>query len=170
MNFIRFNAEGIREENGVAPVRAYYCMFCASWHVTSKVVAPLETRNEMLFKKINAIKPSRQKITSNIPVTEQSRQVYIDWLSNFVNDIAEDSRKLFFEGEITRLKQEIDAISSNQVNPDLHLLKQKRIHLECTYIIRKRLGYHSIVKHLQTDQADQLFWKRWAEQKGYLCA
>lgn len=34
-NFIKFNAEAIFEETGVAPVRSYFCMFCGGWHVTS---------------------------------------------------------------------------------------------------------------------------------------
>lgn len=34
--FIQFNAEEILEEEGKAPVRAYFCISCAGWHVTSK--------------------------------------------------------------------------------------------------------------------------------------
>lgn len=34
-NFIRYNAEEIEEENGVAPIRAYYCKCCCGWHLTS---------------------------------------------------------------------------------------------------------------------------------------
>ena len=34
-NFIRFNKDEIFEENGKAPVRSYYCVFCSGWHVTS---------------------------------------------------------------------------------------------------------------------------------------
>ena len=34
-NFIRFNKDEIFDENGKAPVRSYYCVFCLGWHVTS---------------------------------------------------------------------------------------------------------------------------------------
>ena len=34
-NFIKYNREGILEENGRAPVRSYYCSFCGGYHVTS---------------------------------------------------------------------------------------------------------------------------------------
>ena len=34
LNFIRFNAEEINDENGYAPKRAYYCSSCGAWHVT----------------------------------------------------------------------------------------------------------------------------------------
>lgn len=35
MNFIKFNADEIREETGYAPTRAYFCEACGGWHVTS---------------------------------------------------------------------------------------------------------------------------------------
>ena len=34
-NFILYNKEEIKEENGRAPVRSYYCRLCGGWHVTS---------------------------------------------------------------------------------------------------------------------------------------
>lgn len=34
-NFIRFNAEDIKDATGYAPTRAYYCTACCAWHVTS---------------------------------------------------------------------------------------------------------------------------------------
>jgi hypothetical protein len=34
-NFIRYNWDNILEEHEKAPVRSYYCLFCAAWHVTS---------------------------------------------------------------------------------------------------------------------------------------
>ena len=44
-NFIKFNSEGIKEENGKAPVRSYYCEFCGGYHVTSN---PSLTEGERL--------------------------------------------------------------------------------------------------------------------------
>lgn len=34
--FIKFNSDNIRQENGYSPIRSYFCVFCAGWHVTSK--------------------------------------------------------------------------------------------------------------------------------------
>ena len=34
--FIQFNAEEILEEEGKAPIRAYHCIACGGWHVTSQ--------------------------------------------------------------------------------------------------------------------------------------
>ena len=36
LNFIKFNADIIEEENCYRPVRAYYCQCCNGWHVTSR--------------------------------------------------------------------------------------------------------------------------------------
>ncbi len=44
-NFIKYNSEGIQEENGKAPVRSYYCGICGGYHVTSN---PSATEGEKL--------------------------------------------------------------------------------------------------------------------------
>lgn len=36
-NFIKFNADEIKSESGVAPKRVYFCKSCGGWHVTSSV-------------------------------------------------------------------------------------------------------------------------------------
>ena len=33
--FMEYNNETIAEENGYAPIRAYYCPACRGWHITS---------------------------------------------------------------------------------------------------------------------------------------
>lgn len=33
--FMEYNNEAIAEENGYAPIRAYYCPACRGWHITS---------------------------------------------------------------------------------------------------------------------------------------
>lgn len=35
-NFLKYNADTIEQENGVKPVRTYYCMYCGGYHVTSR--------------------------------------------------------------------------------------------------------------------------------------
>lgn len=44
INFIKFNADEIKNENGVAPTRVYYCKSCAGWHVTSRAQPVSERR------------------------------------------------------------------------------------------------------------------------------
>jgi len=36
MNFIKFNADEIKAESGYSPTRAYYCISCGGYHVTSR--------------------------------------------------------------------------------------------------------------------------------------
>lgn len=36
LDFIRFNQQEIYEENGFAPVRAYWCEACGGWHLTHR--------------------------------------------------------------------------------------------------------------------------------------
>ena len=38
--FIDFNADEINEETGRRPVRAYYCIACGGWHITSHEAVP----------------------------------------------------------------------------------------------------------------------------------
>lgn len=47
-NFIKYNREGILEENGKAPIRSYYCEFCCGYHVTSN---PSSTQGNELDKR-----------------------------------------------------------------------------------------------------------------------
>lgn len=42
-NFIKFNAEEIRKENGKAPNRVYFCESCGGYHVTSSIKLHRET-------------------------------------------------------------------------------------------------------------------------------
>ena len=57
-NFIRYNSEGILEENGKAPVRSYYCEMCGGYHVTSNPSAEvgerLNQRDRQLIHNITA--------------------------------------------------------------------------------------------------------------------
>ena len=44
INFIKFNSDEIKNENGIAPKRAYFCKSCGGWHVTSSVRPVSERR------------------------------------------------------------------------------------------------------------------------------
>jgi hypothetical protein len=58
--FIHFNAEEIRDENGKAPVRCYYCEMCGGYHVTSnpseEIGQRLSQRDQKILEKISTIK------------------------------------------------------------------------------------------------------------------
>ena len=46
INFIRFNSDEIKNENGIAPTRVYFCKSCGGWHVTSRV-QPVSERKQI---------------------------------------------------------------------------------------------------------------------------
>lgn len=46
MNFIKFNSDEIKSENGVSPTRVYFCKSCGGWHVTSRV-RPISERRQI---------------------------------------------------------------------------------------------------------------------------
>lgn len=72
MNFIKFNAEKIAEESGRAPDRAYFCVTCNAWHLTSK---PISEREEQIHSRnaYFAEKAKRSRDVGNGRKTEAKR-------------------------------------------------------------------------------------------------
>lgn len=64
LNFIKFNAENILEENGKAPTRVYYCEACAGWHVTSleQFENCTRTHTQAVVARYNQVKEGLQKV------------------------------------------------------------------------------------------------------------
>lgn len=58
-NFVRFNAEEIRKEKGYAPLRAYYCIVCGCWHLTSKPEFPYKSRTQKVLEAFKARKKNK---------------------------------------------------------------------------------------------------------------
>lgn len=50
IRFIKFNGNEIKNENGYAPRRAYYCPNCGSWHVTS---SPGKTKDKFIDRELS---------------------------------------------------------------------------------------------------------------------
>ena len=65
-NFIRYNSEGILEENGKAPVRSYYCEMCGGYHVTSnpssEIGERLNQRDRQLIHNLTAYKNEIEEV------------------------------------------------------------------------------------------------------------
>ena len=58
--FIKYNAEECRQENGYAPIRAYYCQACCGWHLSSKV--KLHQTKQGMKKKIVRLYAKREEL------------------------------------------------------------------------------------------------------------
>lgn len=56
LRFIRFNASEIKEQNGYAPYRAYYCVFCGGWHVSSTSAGLAKTKLKDAFRHLARLK------------------------------------------------------------------------------------------------------------------
>lgn len=66
-NFIKFNADEIRESTGFAPVRSYYCISCGGWHVTHMPeFVHSRTASEVLTDKMNEDLKKKKKMDKNI--------------------------------------------------------------------------------------------------------
>lgn len=66
-NFIKFNADEIRESSGYAPVRSYYCISCGGWHVTHLPEFRHEkTISEIMTDKMNEAIENRKKARAAI--------------------------------------------------------------------------------------------------------
>ena len=73
-NFIRFNADEIRENSGYAPVRSYYCISCGGWHVTHLPEFRREkTISEIMTDKMNEAIENRKK--ARMAVSQQRKEI-----------------------------------------------------------------------------------------------
>ena len=62
-NFIKFNADEIRESTGQAPIRSYYCISCGGWHVTHMPeFTHRKTFSEVITDKMNEELENKKKI------------------------------------------------------------------------------------------------------------
>ena len=109
-NFIRYNSEGILEENGKAPVRSYYCEMCGGYHVTSnpseEIGERLNQRDHLRIENLTAYKREVEEIKA---------------LSNLLSQRLVNIRALLFFGEIQEAedlldicKLDIEELSSHQ--------------------------------------------------------
>ena len=58
--FIKYNSEECRQENGYAPIRAYYCQACCGWHLSSR--AKLYQTKQGMKKKIVRLYAKREEL------------------------------------------------------------------------------------------------------------
>lgn len=56
LRFIEFNASEIKEQNGYAPYRVYFCVFCGGWHVSSKSAGLAKVKLNDAFRHLARLK------------------------------------------------------------------------------------------------------------------
>lgn len=79
MNFISFNAAEIRRSGGFAPVRAYACISCGGWHVTSRRVLLDEPEKsdvirEAYAKDVEATQPMMDEVWVKLRKEQRSKE------------------------------------------------------------------------------------------------
>lgn len=81
-NFIKFNRDGILEENGKAPVRSYYCEMCGGYHVTSnpsqEIGERLNSKEKKIVDKIESLKRESEAFSSYKRAMSERIRVAID--------------------------------------------------------------------------------------------
>ena len=103
-NFIKYNSEGILEENGKAPVRSYYCEMCGGYHVTSnpseEVGERLNQRDHLRIESLTAYKREIEEIKT---------------LSNLLSQRLVNIKALLFFGEIRITPSKINVLKENEI-------------------------------------------------------
>ena len=90
-NFIKYNSEGILEENGKAPVRSYYCEFCFGYHVTS---IPMSSQANEMDKRDKA---RREKVLIDAQPHEEFKKFH-DSLSRLLENAKKNLKKGNIQG------------------------------------------------------------------------
>lgn len=155
-NFIKFNAEEIKDETGYAPKRSYYCMFCNGFHVTSSIKSFGLSKKERLL--LNGIEKRREEKNGKRPLEEIDMAQKIE---SKIERMTKEEKDSFFSANIEKLKIKITK-TSNEIR-----LKHLRKWLQTLYIIRKKHGYvndnNKLYGEMIQDELED--WKQWAEQK-----
>ncbi len=99
LNFIKFNSENIEEENGIKPIRAYFCQSCCGWHITSKPEktyknTPTERVIELYNKEKEAKKNEALKKKMNI--SERIEKGKFTYIGLFLNEEQREQLKETF--------------------------------------------------------------------------
>lgn len=118
--FLKFNKQKIEKENGSAPQRAYYCMFCLGWHITSikeefgksKLEKSYEQYREGTFAGAEGAVVKQQQ------AYQQEQEMII---LKHLNSLPDDEVVLYIDSEIDRLIKEIQSIESRKIYRKLNL-------------------------------------------------
>lgn len=105
---ILFNSAAIKEENGYAPVRAYYCKACGGWHVTHLAEFNAQSRYEMFCDSLIKRKKDKASKSSAIqPVAFDSEESIRESCQKAMKRIS----KYYIKGNYIQCEKEILSIT-----------------------------------------------------------
>ena len=101
-NFIKYNNDDILSDSGHAPTRAYYCVVCGGWHVTSLEKFEGDSLSERLMKAYPSADQEMSTSDKIIAIMEKNLKVINDAIDNKEDELAVRSR-IFSALEYLRL-------------------------------------------------------------------
>lgn len=84
---IEMNGDEIYKSSGRRPIRAYYCIACGGWHITSKKAIPdFHSPVELYFIKQNEIKLALRRLSEKLPgiSLEKALKSKVGYLSRLI--------------------------------------------------------------------------------------
>lgn len=85
--FIKFNGDEIEAASGFAPIRAYYCIVCGGWHVTSKEEVPgLKSPTEIRLEKYEEQKKNKELRLQQIQLEQANQKAELKKLLAKLNE------------------------------------------------------------------------------------
>ena len=98
LNFIKFNSQDILEENGVAPTRAYFCIACCGWHLTSNSEAQnKKSRSEIILDAYEEAKVAKARTTAVNKETIERFERLVDDMASCYDKAFQSYRNKRFE-------------------------------------------------------------------------
>jgi flagellar biosynthesis GTPase FlhF len=164
--FMKFNSADIEEEAGYGPKRAYECISCGGWHVTSKkdnLYRKSKTENLLeQYEKEKEIKASLVK--KREPQTVKEKEKRVGEIENQIKNIAQDAREIKVQAWIDQLKKQIAELP--QTEDSQKEIKELRQEIERIGIARNNLGVKKISKQRKEylDEEGIEEWKNWHEK------
>lgn len=105
LNFIKFNADDIEECGGYAPQRAYYCISCAGWHVTSKDDGfKGKSRSERAIAKYDAMLERKRIMNQELAAKKEEIRKKEIVIIEEVNNLVTNIRESYSNGDISQAK------------------------------------------------------------------
>lgn len=129
-NFIKFNADDIRQQSGYAPIRSYYCPICGGWHVTSQPEDLTIEKDHMCHAEYVLMKISNMSQNHSITECNYSKfqRMHHDFIEHYKADdidksLESYSEMLNFANSIVWDETEIEKVENIMENTRTSIIK-----------------------------------------------
>lgn len=128
-NFIKYNSDDIREQNGYAPIRSYYCPICGGWHVTSQP-EDIMVKDHMSHAEyvLNTLHNMSNNATLSVGNYEKLHTLHESFLRNYKSTNMEKMIKVY---------EEMVSLTNNTTFDETVLEKVEYIMTSCKNVVIK---------------------------------